>query len=253
MDVTTGAGTDRGRKRLLNEDSLYYNEAMGLFLLADGMGGHKAGEVASKMAIETIVENFKETLSGNDHPVLEEYNKKFLKETNILASSIRLSNHKIYETAQKKKECHGMGATIIAVFLSNNIMSMAYVGDSRIYLIRDSVLKQITTDHSLVAEHIKKGLISKKEARKSRVRNVITRALGMEGSVEVDLDEQVILDNDCLLMCSDGLHDMIEDNEILDMVLSYPKEPQKACDRLLELANEHGGNDNISVILICFS
>ena len=132
-------------------------------------------------------------------------------------------------------------------------MSMAYVGDSRTYLIRDNTITQLTTDHSLVSEQLKRGVMSKKEARESRLKNVITRALGMEKSVEIGLDEQVILNNDYILMCSDGLYDMVEDGEILSMILRFPKKPQEACDRLIELSNDHGGNDNISVILLHLS
>lgn len=252
MHVKVGAKTDKGRKRLLNEDSLYCSKEMGLFLLADGMGGHKAGEVASRIAVETIAENLKSTLTNNQS-VFKEYNKEFSGETNRLANSIRMANYKIYNTAQKRHECNGMGATIVSVLLSGNTMCIANVGDSRIYLVRDRVLKQLTDDHSLVGEQLKKGLISEEEARNSRLRNVITRALGMEKSVEVELGEELVLKNDCILMCSDGLHDMLEDDEILHAVLNFPGKPQKACDYLIELANNHGGDDNISVILLHLS
>ena len=252
MNLKIGARTDKGCKRSLNEDSIYCDKAMGLFVLADGMGGHRAGEVASGMAIETMVENIKELLFNDDLSIMGEYREEFSRETNKLASSIRLASFAIYETAQKRSEYNGMGSTVVSVLLSGSVMSTACVGDSRIYLIRDKVLKQLTTDHSLVVERLKRGIINEKEARESRLKNVITRALGMNDSVEVDLDEQVILKRDCILMCSDGLYDMVEDDEILHAVLSYPKEPQKVCDCLVGLANEYGGNDNISVILLYF-
>jgi len=253
LKVRIGARTDKGRKRLLNEDSLYCNIEMGLFVVADGMGGHRAGEVASKIAVETIAENLRATMSSENNSALGEYHKEFSRETNKLADSIRLANCKIYKTAQKSPEYYGMGATIASVLLSSNIMSVAYVGDSRIYLIRDKSINQLTTDHSLVSEQLKMGLISEGEAKESRLRNVITRALGMEMSVEIELDEQVILNNDYILMCSDGLYDMVEDGEILSTVLRFSKKPQEACDRLVELSNDHGGRDNISVILLHFS
>jgi serine/threonine protein phosphatase PrpC len=129
-------------------------------------------------------------------------------------------------------------------------MSMAYVGDSRLYLIRNNEIDQLTDDHSLVYEQLKKGVISEKEAKESQYRNIITRALGVENTVEVELDEQVVLLNDCILMCSDGLYDMVDDDEILNTVLKNSKKPQKACDSLVELANDNGGRDNISVILL---
>jgi len=146
-----------------------------------------------------------------------------------------------------------MGVTIVSALLSGYVMSVAYVGDSRIYLMRDGFINQLTTDHSLVSEQLKSGLISEKEARESKLGNVVTRALGMKESVEIGLDEQVILNNDSILMCSDGVYDMVEDSEILGVVLRFPKQPQKACDHLIELSNEHGGNDNMSVILLHLS
>jgi len=225
---------------------------MRLFVVADGMGGHRAGEVASRIAVETVADNLKATLSNHNHSAWEGYKREFSRETNKLATSIRLANHKIYEMAKKRPEYYGMGATIVSVLLSGNIMSIAYAGDSRIYLIRHEFIKQLTTDHSLVSEQLKSGLISEKEARESNLRNVVTRALGVEESVEIELDEQVILDNDYILMCSDGLYDMVEDSEILSTVLRFPKKPQKACDHLIELSNDNGGGDNISVILIYF-
>lgn len=252
MKVKIGAGTDRGHKRILNEDSLCLNEAIGLFVLADGMGGHKAGEVASRLAVEIITKGIEKVFLKDKHSMLGEYREEFSKENNVLASSVRLANIKIYEIARKRSECSGMGTTVVSVLLTNNIMRMAHVGDSRIYLIRDNLIDQLTADHSLVAEQLKRGLISEKEARESKVKNVITRALGMDESVEVDFGEQVIMENDCVLMCSDGLYDMVEDDEILSVILGCSGKPQKACDSLIALANEHGGNDNISVILLQF-
>ena len=136
VKVRVGSGTDKGHKRVINEDSLYCNEAMGLFVLTDGMGGHRAGEVASRIAVETIADSFKTTLSSNNCSALKEYKKEFSRETNKLANSIRVANYKIYETSQKNHEYYRMGATVVSVLLSEYVMSMAYVGDSRIYLIR---------------------------------------------------------------------------------------------------------------------
>jgi len=253
VDVKVGSKTDRGRKRLLNEDSLCCAKEVGLFVLSDGMGGHKAGDVASKIAVETVAENFKANELKKNRSVLQVYNKEFLKETNKLAGTVGLANSKIYETARKSPEYDGMGATIVSVLLSDGMISMAYVGDSRIYLIRGVEIRQLSNDHSLVSEQLEKGLITEQEARNSKLRNVITRALGTDKSVEVEMAEEVILDNDYILMCSDGLHDMVKDEEVMHTVLSFPGKPQKACDSLVELANNKGGNDNISVIVLHFS
>ena len=253
MVVNVGSKTDRGRKRLLNEDSLCCAKEVGLFVLSDGLGGHKAGDVASKIAVETVADNFKANESKKNRLVLQVYNKEFSKETNKLAGTVVLANSKIYEAARKSQEYDGMGATIVSVLLSDGMMSMAYVGDSRIYLIRDGEISQLSNDHSLVSEQVKRGIITEQEARNSKLRNVITRALGTDKSVEVEMAEEVISDNDYILMCSDGLHDMVKDEEIMDTVLHFPAKPQKACDRLVKLANDKGGNDNISVIVLHFS
>lgn len=253
MDVKVGSKTDRGRKRLINEDSLWCAKEVGLFVLSDGMGGHKAGDVASKIAVETVADNFKTNELKKNNSFLQGYNKEFSKETNKLAGTVELANSKIYEAARKSPEYRGMGATIISVLLSDGVMSMAYVGDSRIYLIRDGKIRQLSNDHSLVSEQLKSGLITEQEARNSTQRNIITRALGTDKSVEVEIAEEVVLDNDYILMCSDGLHDMVKDEEIMDTVLSFPDTPQSACDTLVELANSKGGRDNISVILLHFS
>jgi protein phosphatase len=250
MRIKAGMRTDKGRKRSHNEDALYSDQLMGLFVIADGMGGHKAGEVASRIAVENIVEDLEKSLSDHEYPIMGEYRDEFSQETNKLASSVRLANSEIFKAAQEKSECHGMGATVVALYLSGNVMSVAYVGDSRLYLIRDNGIDQLTDDHSLVYEQLKDGVISEKEAKESRYKNIITRALGAESTVEVDLDEQVILENDCILMCSDGLYDMVDDDEILNTVLKYSRKSQKACDRLVEFANDNGGSDNISVILL---
>jgi serine/threonine protein phosphatase PrpC len=250
MRIKAGMSTDKGRKRSHNEDALYADQSMGLFVIADGMGGHKAGEVASRIAIENIVKDLGKSLSAHECPVLGEYRDDFSAESNKLASSVRLANQEIFKASQEKSECNGMGATVVAICLSGNIMSVAYVGDSRLYLIRNNEIDQLTDDHSLVYEQLKKGVISEKEAKESQYRNIITRALGVENTVEVELDEQVVLVNDCILMCSDGLYDMVDDDEILNTVLKNSKKPQKACDSLVELANDNGGSDNISVILL---
>ena len=250
MRIKAGMSTDKGRKRSHNEDALYADHKRGLFVIADGMGGHKAGEVASKIAVENIVKDLGKSLSDHESPILGEYRDEFSAETNKLASSVRLANQEIFKAAQEKTECNGMGATVVAICFSGNVMMVAYVGDSRLYLVRDNEIDQLTDDHSLVYEQLKKGVISEKEAKESHYRNIITRALGVENTVEVELDEQVVLLNDCILMCSDGLYDMVDADEILNTVLNYSKKPQKACDSLVELANDNGGSDNISVILL---
>jgi len=150
MRIKTGMRTDKGRKRSHNEDALYADQKMGVFVIVDGMGGHNAGEVASRIAVENIVKDLKKSLSDNAYPIAGEYREDFSPQTNKLASSVRLANAEIFKTAQERSECDGMGATIVAMFLAGNVMSFAYVGDSSLYLIRDNEINQLTDDHSLV-------------------------------------------------------------------------------------------------------
>jgi PPM family protein phosphatase len=177
------------------------------------------------------------------------YREEFSTQTNRLLSGIRLSNKVIYEAASNgPAEVSGMGSTVVAVQISGNVMSVAHVGDSRVYLFRNGELRQLTEDHSLVREQVRQGLISAEEAETSELANVILRALGAEPVVSADLDELWVGARDQVLLCSDGLTRMVPDLEIAK-VLATPQSPQDAADRLVELANEHGGEDNTTVIV----
>ncbi|RJQ41716.1 MAG: Stp1/IreP family PP2C-type Ser/Thr phosphatase [Nitrospiraceae bacterium] len=248
MKFLSAAKSDKGVSRQNNEDSFCIDEDLRLFIVADGMGGAAAGEVASRMAVEMIRDHIKRSSAGNE-PFVGDYDKKFSDESNRIASGIRLANLAIYEASQSNVKWRGMGTTVAAVMLDNGKMSIAHTGDSRVYLIRANSIVQLTDDHSIVSEQIKSGLITKEEAEGSEIRNIITRALGTMPSVEVDLDEIDLMDADRVLLCSDGLTTMVPDNVILSIVAASD-EPGSACSSLIDIANKNGGKDNITVALV---
>lgn len=241
-----GIMTDVGKVRAINEDSFSVAPHLGLFMVADGLGGQNAGEIASKMAIETIEKH----LSDKGNPLVGQYRDEFSADTNRILSGIRLANSAIHEAGQRNPEQQGMGTTISSVFISGDVMTLAHVGDSRIYRIREGHLERLTVDHSLVEEQLRRGTITKREAEESKHRNIITRALGAEETIQVDADEEIVLDHDKILLCTDGLTDMVRDEDISRMVLQNGNDPQRACAELADMANAKGGMDNITVILI---
>ena len=238
------ACTDKGRVRLNNEDSYHVCPDQNLFVLSDGMGGAAKGEVASAMAVETV------GVSLRQNPSLALPGKpEFSDETNSLIHAIQLANRKIHEQGARDPASRGMGATIVAVRISGNRASLAHVGDSRVYLFRAHTLQQLTSDHSLVAEQVRQGLMTHQQAAASELQSVLTRALGMEESVEVDAEEMELLPGDSLLLCSDGLTRMVPENEIAAALAQAP-DVAIAAERLVRRANECGGLDNITVVVI---
>ena len=249
MRIAVGARSDTGLVRQKNEDRFAVDLSLNLFILCDGMGGQAAGEVASKLGVDIILEHNRQSARNPDLETVGEYEQMFSPVTNRLASSIRLSNQAIYEAAEQKPSTVGMGSTVVAAQLTGNVLSIAHVGDSRIYLFHEGELRQLTQDHSLVMEQVRQGLISREEAEQSELSNVILRALGAEPDVQVDLDELWVNEGDQILLCSDGLTRMASDAQIAP-VLAEPFTAQQACERLVELANERGGEDNVSVIVV---
>jgi protein phosphatase len=248
LEIAFGVRSDIGLVRTNNEDHFAVEPELNLFILCDGMGGQAAGEVASRMGAEMILEHFRAG-RGNARQGLEGvYREEFSVQTNRLLSGIRISNKAIYEAANGSAATSGMGSTVVAVQVSGNVMSVAHVGDSRVYLFRNGELRQLTEDHSLVREQVRQGLISAEEAERSELSNVILRALGAEPTVIADLDELWVGANDQILLCSDGLTRMVPDVEIAK-VLAADQTPQQAADRLVEMANERGGEDNTTVIV----
>ncbi|MGA8223344.1 MAG: Stp1/IreP family PP2C-type Ser/Thr phosphatase [Candidatus Acidiferrales bacterium] len=244
-----GARSDAGRVRENNEDSLCLAAEMNLFVLSDGMGGQASGEVASHLATESIVAHCREAEEKPALPLVGERIKGVSETTNRLASAIRLANRIILETAHEIPEQRGMGGTVVAVWFADERMSLAHVGDSRIYRLRGTELEQLTEDHSFVAEQVRRGNMSEEEAGTSSLQNVLLRALGVEENVIVTVDEQLLMEGDTILLCSDGLTRELSDAEIAS-VLGEAEEAQEAADRLVELANQAGGEDNISCIVV---
>lgn len=232
-----------------NEDAFRMDPELALYVLSDGMGGQAHGEVASAMTIETIVDHCRESRKDPDITLFGSGRPDLCDRTNRLSSAVRLANRRIFDAATRNAAQDGMGATVVAVWLDDRRMSLVHVGDSRIYLLRGGSLEQLTADHSLVAEHVRRGTMTRQEAETSRLQNILVRALGTQEHVEVDADEQMLIDGDTVLLCSDGLTHMVSDPEIAS-VLSTVEPAQAAVDRLIELANENGGEDNVTVIVI---
>lgn len=247
MELIVSGKTDIGVVRSNNEDNFYFNEKDGILVVADGMGGHASGEIASGIAMDIIREYFKGVKEGRPLQV-GLYRKDYSKETNLLVSAVILANEAIYEAASIDQKKKGMGTTIAAVLISGRQLSIAHVGDSRVYLIRAGGILQLTEDHSVVYEQYKRGFLTKDDVEKSGMRNVLSRALGISKQVEVDCDELTLMKDDILMLCTDGLNTMVSDDEILYEVMAT-NNPAEACDRLIALANQKGGKDNITVII----
>jgi protein phosphatase len=240
-----------GKVRKNNEDAFYLAPDKGLLVVADGMGGHASGEIASRMAVDVIKNYFNDPGLSNKTPLIGTYNDDFTETTNRLGSAVCLANTVVCEAARSDAQRRGMGTTVVCALLHNRKLSIAHVGDSRLYLIRAGGIEQLTDDHSVVAEQVKRELISREEAEQSDIKNMLTRAVGTGDEVEVDLDELNLLGHDILVLCTDGLTNMVRDEEILSVVLAG-QGPAAACQRLVDLANERGGRDNITAVVAYF-
>ena len=241
--------TDTGRVRDHNEDAIGSNRDAGLYVLADGMGGYNAGEVASSIAVKTVKDLVSRKPSSAKTAADIEPDTGLMRQTIVLRDAISRANKIIHQTAQSQASCEGMGTTIVACLFFDNKLSIAHVGDSRLYRVRDGRLEQITMDHSLLQELVDRGFYSREEAERATNRNYVTRALGVEATVQVDLAEIDVLPGDMFLLCSDGLPDMVDDEEIHLTVSTFSANLDTIGQQLIQLSNDHGGKDNISVIL----
>jgi len=247
LELHAAGQTDVGRVRANNEDAFCLLPEHGLLAVADGMGGHASGEVASKMSMDLIRGYFADAGTGPP-PQVGAYDEDRSELTNRLGSAVRLANMAVFEASGSNAQWQGMGTTVVAALIRKNKLSIAHVGDSRLYLIRYGNIEQLTDDHSVVAEQVKRDLITREEANRSEIKNILTRALGTEAEVEVDLEEMTLLADDVLVLCTDGLSNMVSDDDILTVVLSTG-DPALACQTLVKLANENGGRDNITVVV----
>ena len=236
------AKTDIGRERKLNEDFYYISkpeDKIKLFILADGMGGYNAGEVASKMATECVKEYIYKHFEKNKN------SKESIQ--NLLKNAIEYANDTIYKKAQSKKDLNGMGTTLDVCLIYNGNMYVGHIGDSSVYRIRKNFMRKITKDHSYVQTLIEDGTITKEEAFNHPKKNMLTKALGCTSKAEPDVYVKTFIKDDIILMTSDGLTNMIRENEIYDII---KQDKEKAAETLIQKANEYGGYDNITVVII---
>ncbi len=242
--------TDTGKIRDHNEDAIGSERDIGLLVLADGMGGYNAGEVASSIAVKTILKQVEESLErlGEDRDEVEPQTGLW-RQSVILRDAVARANKLIHNQAQIRPECEGMGTTLVSCLFYNNHVSIAHVGDSRMYRLRDGRFEQLTLDHSLLQELVDRGFYSQEEAQRSTNRNYVTRALGVEKTVDVEINEYDVKPGDYFLLCSDGLTDMVEDEDIHLTISTFHDNLDIAGQQLIKLSNDHGGKDNISIII----
>ena len=249
LQVEVAGKTDVGCVRANNEDNFGYDSRYGIYVVCDGIGGQASGEVASKMGVDTVLRYFRDAAESGGYPQVGDPLEGISERGQALASAIRLANRTIHETGQHQVGRAGMGSTMVAALVHDDALSIANVGDSRIYLIRQGSIQQLTQDHSLVMEQVRRGYITLEQAAKSEMQNIILRALGSEDTVEVDVEDLVLLPDDILLMSSDGLTKYLKDDELLKIVSSSAS-LERACDGLIAAAKERGGDDNITCLLM---
>ena len=245
--------TDVGRRRKLNEDSYVVDVETHLYSVCDGMGGHNAGEVASRMAIETLESFIQKSHREKEitWPYGLDVNLSF--DGNRLKTALQLANKRVFKAADNREDYTGMGTTAVAALVSGDVMTLGSAGDSRVYLVRDGQLTQLTKDDSWVTSAWAEGILSSEEIERHPLRNVITKAIGAKEAIEIDVLEHKLLNGDLVFLCSDGLHAMVPDEQILKQLTPVPATLQEATQRLIDSANEAGGKDNISVVMLRYT
>ncbi len=242
--------TNTGRTRKNNEDSFVIEPDLGFMIVADGMGGHASGEVASRLASTLCAQQLKRSLQTGHVPIFYHVpnNPSLDPRTHILGDCVKFANSAVYEASQKQSENKNMGTTLVAALFLDDKLAIANVGDSRLYLIRGDDLVQCTVDHSFVQEQIDKGLIDPDEAEQSDMKHLLTRCIGNQEDVEVDMKEIELKPSDFILLCSDGLTKMLKDKEIM-ATFQELKDPDGIASSLIDKANNAGGKDNITVLV----
>lgn len=241
--------TDPGMVRGHNEDAVFANPNLGLAILADGMGGYNAGEVASGMAVTLLASELESAFATSPPHAIDQASGLSYAHV-YLRDKIAVTNQAIHQASESQAHCAGMGTTLVAALFHNDRVTVAHVGDSRLYRLRGGELTVVTRDHSLLQEQIDNGLISAEDARFSQNRNLVTRALGVDPVVDADIHDYDVLPGDIYLLCSDGLNDMVEDEEIRLTLLTLAANLELAATQLIQMANDNGGRDNVSVILV---
>ena len=251
MQVKSSGISDVGLKREGNEDSFSVEDSLGLYIVADGMGGHLAGEVASQISVEMINKSFRKWVEeeATEEEIFGKPDLSLSREGNYILGGIRLANKVIYELALEEKQYHGMGTTVVVLLVTPSLIIAANVGDSRIYLIRDGELERLSKDHSIVAEQVEMGMMTEEEAEASPMKHILTRNLGSSENVEPDIFEIEPSNNDCFVLCSDGLTDLVNDDEILEMTQNEDN-PEALCGMFVNKVLKRGAHDNTTIISI---
>lgn len=245
--LEVASATDAGAIRSFNEDSIAADSDLGLLVLADGMGGYKAGEVASTIATGLVMDYIKRMLNEKGASTIR--SARLSAESMAVKSVVEKTNLAIYKTAQTDSKYTGMGTTIVLILFHHGLATVAHVGDSRLYRLRQGDLELLTHDHSLLQEQVEMGLISSEDAKLSHNRNLVSRALGVEAQIKVDVSEHNVQLNDIYLLCSDGLNDMVDDTDIELALSELRTNLPLAASQLVQMANDNGGHDNVSVLL----
>ena len=246
--LSVAGRTHAGQVRSHNEDFLGENLDIGLVVLADGMGGYKSGEVASELAVSTVMTELQASIPRLTPGQLDAQTG-YCNESLAVREAVIKANEEIYKKSMQEPQCRGMGTTLVLAVLYNNQVTIAHVGDSRMYRFRGSKLEQVTVDHTFLQELVDRGYYTKEEADASLNRNLVTRALGIQPTTAVDIREDRVIPGDIYLLCSDGLTDMVEDQEISRLVTEFHNNLDSLAENLVEYANARGGRDNISVLL----
>ncbi|MFC7420171.1 Stp1/IreP family PP2C-type Ser/Thr phosphatase [Iodobacter arcticus] len=242
--------TDAGLHRDHNEDTIHFDAEKGLVVLADGMGGYNAGEVASGIAVEMVCHVVHDAMQSNFPLHLQRPDSLWPAAHDVLMAAVHYANQSIYGTAQSQPQCAGMGTTLVCALFYDSRLAVAHVGDSRLYRLRGAEFIQLTRDHSFLQEQIDSGLITPEEARHSSYKNLVTRAVGIDSAVQAELHEYEVLPGDIYLFCSDGLSDMADDSDIADTLLAFNSNLALNSEQLIQLANDMGGKDNISAVIV---
>ena len=245
--------TDVGRRRKINEDSFLVSPEMSLFAVCDGMGGHNAGEVASHMTIETVAAFVQNSAVEREITWPWGLDAKLSFDANRVKTAIRLANARVFQAADKREELTGMGTTVVAVIVSGDLMTIGSAGDSRCYLVRGGELTQLTRDDSWVSAAVGEGILNSDDVEHHPLRNVITKAVGARDTIDLDTIEHRLLPGDLVLLCSDGLHGMLNDQELARLLNPATNSLEETSARLVDAANEAGGRDNVTVVLLRYA
>lgn len=251
LTVEVAGRTDVGRVRANNEDNFGFDKRYGIYVVCDGMGGAAAGEVASKMAVESLLDYFRKAGKNGKVNIVGVYPSEFSMRAIALGSAINMANQQVFDASRASEDQAGMGSTIVAVAVSEDKYTIANVGDSRIYRIRGNAIEQLTQDHSLVMEQVRRGLITAEEAKRVDYQNIVIRALGAEPTVQADIEDLAAEVGDVLVMCSDGLTRYLDEQRILEIVREATA-LEYAVDKLVVTARDAGGADNITVLALKF-